>query len=59
MFKHGAIDNIPTPRLLKVQTRLRVKMTQQGELSTKDSVLYLFLTQTLDARCGQKDKVLI
>lgn len=59
MFKHGAIDAIDTPRLLKMQTRLRVRMIQEGELSTKDSVLYLFLTKTLDARCGQKDKVLI
>lgn len=52
MFKHGAVDKISTPRLLKVQTKLRVKMIEEGELSTNDSVLYLFLTQNLDKRCA-------
>lgn len=52
MFKHGAIDKIPTESLLRTQTRLRIRMAEQGELSTKDSVLYMFLTQTLDKRCA-------
>jgi hypothetical protein len=58
MFKHKATDNIPTKRLLTIQTRLRVRMIEQGELSTNDSVLYLYLTQLLDARCAAGDLAL-
>jgi hypothetical protein len=52
-------DKQSTPKLLKVQTRLRVRMIEQGELSTKDSTLYLALTQTLDQRASGKDRWLV
>jgi hypothetical protein len=49
----------PTSDLLKVQTKLRIRMIDRGELSARDSVLYLALTQTLDSRCASKDPVLV
>jgi len=51
--------NQPTAKLLKVQTRLRIRMIDRGELSTKDSALYLALTQTLDQRCAAGDRRLV
>lgn len=52
-------DKQPTPKLLKVQTRLRIRMIDQGQLSAKDSALYLALTQTLDQRCAAGDRRLV
>lgn len=45
-------DRQPTPKLLRVQTKLRIRMIEAGQLSAKDSVLYLALTQALDKRCA-------
>lgn len=59
MFKHKSIDAITTQRLLAIRTNLWRKRNTTGQLSTGDSITFLYVTQTLDRRAAEKDPWLV
>ena len=51
-------DNIPTPKLLKHQTALRIRQINAGNdgLPARKALALLAATQELDRRCAAGDK---